>query len=133
MATPSQKPTRTESDYQLSYKKIDSVTVVVREIVKWGAVVLIVRYCYYSIAALAGRSTLADIVVQLLGNLKVSDGILALFGTGGIVYGVGQRYLRRRHIQRVVQEKNRLEKMIDPKRTSSDLTERGTTRPGDEL
>jgi hypothetical protein len=132
MANPSQKPPRTESDYLLSYKKIDSVTTVVRETVKWAAIVLIVRYGYYAIVVLAGRSTFADIVVRFLANLKVSDGILYLLAGGGICYGVGQRYLRRRHIKRVVPAKNRLERMLDPNRSSSGLTPKGTTQPGDE-
>jgi hypothetical protein len=132
MANPSQRPPRTESDYLLSYKKIDSVTTVVREVVKWAAIVLIVRYGYYAIAVLAGRSTFADIVVRFLANLKVSDGILYLVTGGSICYGVGQRYLRRRHIKRVVPAKNRLERMLDPNRSSSGLTPKGTTQPGDE-
>jgi hypothetical protein len=132
MATFSQRPPRTESDYVLSYKKIDSVTTVVREAVKWAGIVLIVRYCYYAIAVLAGRSTFADIAVRFLANLKVSDGILYLLTGGSIVFGVGQRYLRRRHIKRVVPAKNQLERMLDPNRSTSGLTPEGTTQPGDE-
>jgi p-aminobenzoyl-glutamate transporter AbgT len=132
MATPPHRPPRTESDYVLSYKKIDSVTTVVREAIKWAGIVLIVRYGYYAIAVLAGHSTFADIVVRFLANVKVSDGILYLLAGGGIVYGVGQRYLRRRHIKHVVPAKNRLEEMLDPNRSSSGLTPQGTTHPGDE-
>jgi len=132
MATSSQRPPRTESDYLLSYKKIDSVTTVVREAVKWAAIVLIVRYGYYAIAVLAGHSTFADIAVRFLANLKVSEGILYLLTGGSIVYGVGQRHLRRRHIKRVVPAKNQLERMLDPNRSSSGLTPKGTTQPGDE-
>jgi hypothetical protein len=132
MATPSQRPPRTESDYLLSYKKIDSVTTVVRDALKWAAIVLIARYGYYTIAVVAGRSTFADIVVRFLANLKVSDGICYLLTGGSICYGVGQRYLRRRHIKRVVPAKNRLERMLDPNRSSSGLTPKGTTQPGDE-
>lgn len=132
MATPSQRPPRTESDYLLSYKKIDSVTTVVRDALKWAAIVLIARYGYYTIAVLAGRSTFADIVVRFLANVKVSDGILYLLTGGSICYGVGQRYLRRRHIKRVVPAKNRLERMLDANRSSSGLTPKGTTQPRDE-
>jgi hypothetical protein len=132
MANPSQRPPRTESDYALSYKKIDSVATVVREAVKWAAIVLIVRYGYYAIAILAGHSTFADIAVRFLANLKVSDGILYLLTGGSIAYGVGQRYLRRRHIKRVVPAKNQLERILDPNRSSSGLTPKGTTHPGDE-
>jgi hypothetical protein len=132
MATSSQRPPRTESDYLLSYKKIDSITTVVREVVKWAAIVLIVRYGYYAIAVLSGHSTFADVAVRFLANLKVSDSILYLLTGGSIIYGVGQRHLRRRHIRRVVPAKNRLEMLLDPNRSSSGLTPKGTTQPGDE-
>jgi hypothetical protein len=134
MATPSPvKPPRTELDYGLSFKKTDAVVVVLRELIKWGGVVLLARYGYLSIAALAGHQTFADIFIRLLANLKVSDGILYLLTGGSIAYGVGQRHLRRKHIKRIVATKNKLESKLDPKRTSSNLTETGTTRPGDEL
>ena len=109
MATPSQKPTRTESDYQLSYKKIDSVTTVIRDIVKWGGIGFVVYCGYLSVAALAGRSTGANIFVKILGDAKVSNGLIALLIGGGWVYGIGQQYLRRRNIQRLVSAKNALE------------------------
>ena len=134
MATsPSERPPRTELDYRLSFKKTDAVTVVLRDIIKWGALVLFGRYAYLSIASLSGHNTFADIGIRFLGNLKVSDGILYVLVGGGWTYGWGQRQLRRRHIKRVVKSKNELEKIIDRKRTSSNLTEKGTTRPGDEL
>ncbi len=131
--TPPVKPPRTELDYRLSFKKTDAVVVVLRELIKWGGLVLLGRYGYLSIAALAGHQTFADIVIRFLANLKVSEGILYLLTGGSIAYGVGQRQLRRRHIKRVVASKNELEKKLDPKRTSSNLTDTGTTQPGDEL
>lgn len=117
----------------LSFKKIDSLVVVAREVIKWSGLVLLGRYGYLSIVALAGHQTLADIVVRLLANVKLSNGILYLVTGGSVAYGLGQRHLRRKHIKRVVAAKNELEKKLDPNRTSSNLTETGTTRPGDEL
>jgi len=133
MATPSPRPTRTESDYQLSYKKIDSVTTIIRDIIKWGGLSFL-GYCgYLSVAVLAGRATTANIFIKILGNATINHALWALLAGGGWVYGIGQQYLRRRNIQRIVPAKNALEKKLDPKRTSSHLTERGTTQPGDEL
>ena len=103
-----------------------------REALKWGAIVLLGRYAYLSIAALAGQTTLADIAIRFLGNLTVSNSIAYILASGGLAYGVGQRQLRRRHIKRNVSSKNDLEKLLDVKRTSSELTDTGMTRPGDE-
>jgi hypothetical protein len=132
MATPTPRPTRTESDYLLSYKKIDSVTTIIRDIVKWGGLSFL-GYCgYLSVALLAGRATTANIFVKILGNATINHGLMVVLAGGGWVYGMGQQLLRRRNIQRTVPAKNALELKLDPKRTSSNLTKRGTTQPGDD-
>lgn len=130
---PSRKPTRTELDFQLSFKRLDTFSVVVRDLIKWGGLAFL-GYCgYLVVATLAGKTTLADIGIRFLANVKVSDGIILLLIGGGWAYGLGQRQLRRRHIERIVKSKNELEMLLDSKRTSSELTEKGTTRPGDDL
>jgi hypothetical protein len=121
-----------EYDERLAFRKIDAVVSVVGLVLKFAAVVMCVRYGYLSVVALAGKSTFADVGFRILGNLKISEGISYIFGAGGILYGVGQRRLRRRNIERIVPLKNKLEKILDPNRTSSSLTSKGTTRPEDE-
>lgn len=130
---PPEQPPRTELAYHLSFKRLDALVVFCREAFKWGAIVILGRYGYLSIAALSGHQTFADIAVGFLGNLKISDGIAYLLAGGGVAYGVGQRQMRRRHIKRNVENKNELERILHPGRTSSNLTDTGTTRPGDEL
>jgi hypothetical protein len=120
-----------EYDERLAFKKIDAVVSLIGMTLKFAAIVLCIRYGYLSVVALAGKSTFADVGFRILGNLKISEGISYIFGTGGVVYGVGQRQLRRRNIERIVPLKNRLEEILDSKRTSSGLTPKGTTRPED--
>lgn len=117
----------------LRAKRIDSFTVIVRDVIKWGGIAILGYFGYKCIAIMAGRSTYADIGIRILGNLKVSDGIIYLFGASGWVYGMGQRQLRRKNIKRTVPAKNALERIIDPNRTSSNLTDKGTTQPGDDI
>jgi hypothetical protein len=132
MATPpSGRQTQPEMDRYLEFKKVDSVTVVTRDIIKYIGYVLIARYVYLIIAVLAGKSTSADIAIDFLGKLKVAGGIGGTLIVGGILYGAGQAALRRRNIQRLASVKNELERIIDPNRTSSHLTKRGKTPPGD--
>jgi hypothetical protein len=132
MATPTPRPTRTESDYLLSYKKIDSVTTIIRDLFKWGGLSFL-GYCgYLSVAVLAGRATTANIFIKILGNATINHGLMVVLAGGGWVYGLGQQYLRRRNIQRIVPAKNAAERKLDPKRTSSYLTEQGTTQPGND-
>ena len=100
-----------------------------RVLVQWTAIGFLGFMFYKSIVVMAGLSTSANIAVRLAGNLTVSKGIITILTGSGWAYGLGQRALRRRHIERVVPLKNELEKVIDKNRTSSNLTQRGTTPP----
>jgi hypothetical protein len=131
-------PSRTTVDNavieaHLRAKRIDSFTVIVRDSIKWGGLAVLGYWMYKSVVVLAGQTTYADIGFRILGNIKVSDGILYLFGVSGWVFGIGQSQLRRKNIKRTVPAKNALERIIDPNRTSSNLTDSGTTQPGDEI
>jgi hypothetical protein len=126
-STPSPKPSETELRYLLSFRKWDTFAELVRSAIQWGALVGIFYIFYKDLDVLAGRSTFAQIGINLLGNLKVSRGIIALLTGSGWVYGLGQRSLRRKNIERLAPAKNEVEKRIDKNRTSSNLTSRGTT------
>src|SRR5258708_30958920 len=101
-----------EYDERLAFRKIDAVVSVIGLALKFTAIVMCVRYGYFSVVALAGKSTFADVGFRILGNLKISEGISYIFGASGVLYGVGQRQLRRRNIGRIVPLKNKLEKTI---------------------
>jgi hypothetical protein len=124
--------TKTEIDAKILYRKIDAAVTLCKAVIKYGALVLCVRYLFLIAGALAGKTTLASLVLSVLANAKVSDCICLLFGGGGAVYGVAQRQLRRRAIKRLTGRPKELEVAIDPNRSSSELTARGTTRPEDE-
>lgn len=88
------------------------------------------------VAVLAGRSTDATFALQLavsiLGNDKIMKFIWLIVCGGSIGYGVNQKRLRQRAIQRLTLRPRQLETLIDQNRTTSGLTTRGTTRPEDE-
>jgi hypothetical protein len=100
-----------------------------RVLVQWATIGFLGYMGYRSVVVLAGVSTSANIAVRLAGNLTVSRGIITLLTGSGWAFGLAQRSLRRKNIERVVPLKNDLEKVLDPKRTSSNLTSRGTTPP----
>jgi hypothetical protein len=52
-------------------------------------------------------------------------------GGAGIFYGLRQRQLRQRNIERLTARVLQFEQQKDPHRSSSGLTPRGTTRPSD--
>ena len=115
----------------LKFRRLDVVSTVFQQTIKWGVLLGIVRYGYLTIVSLAGKQTIAHIVVEFLATLTVSKAVAYLFGAGGIIYGYGERRLRQRNIKRLAESKNDLERIIDPKRTSSKISRTGTTRPGD--
>lgn len=58
-------------------------------------------------------------------------GLAIIFGVAGIVYGRRESKLRKDTVERLQDRNCRLEREIDPKRSSSQLTPRGDTRPED--
>lgn len=86
-----------------------------------------------ALKAFAGKTSLADLnfVVGALADMKFRIGAtIALTGSGWI-YGLRQRQLRRNTIERLATRNTELETKIDPNRTSSQITKRGTTRKED--
>jgi hypothetical protein len=81
--------------------------------------------------ALAGTETLADIELAFLANVNVYTVITFTFGLTGVAYGAYERHVRQKQIRRLEGRIRELEKMIDPKRTSSQLTKEGRSRPED--
>ena len=81
---------------------------------------------YLSVNALAGKETSADIAVQggfsvkFLANRYASQIIFALFGSGGIIYGLRQRRLYEKATKKL-QRVEKYEKLLDPTRSSSGL------------
>lgn len=126
---------KTDADYKLAFKRIDAVTMIVKTVCKYACPVGCVYFAYKIVEVLAGRATVASfamsVAISVLGNDKVFKIIASLITGGSIIYGVSERRLRRRVTQRLTLRPGQLERLIDPKRTSSGLTPKGTTRPED--
>ena len=111
----------------------EGVVQVINNLIRWSAIVLVVRYGYLAIETLAGKTTLADVAVSFLTDIKVSVVLAWGAGAGGVVYGLQQRKLRKDTLQRLQDRNQTLEKMIDSSRSTSNLTPRGDTRPEDKI
>ena len=90
---------------------------------------IIVAGCFYSIKELAGKTTLADIAVKVVGDIKVVLGLTA--GAGGIWYGYRERSLRKKEVKRLANENKELRLLKDPLKGSSNLTEEGENKEED--
>ena len=126
-----QAPTNPETSEALRFRTIERAFTLSVHAIKWAGIVLVVYFISSMISDLAGKTTLADIVVQVLlaGNVRelVSYGIAG----GGIAYGLRERRLRKSEIRHLGSQKELLERALDPNRSSSQLTETGETRPED--
>lgn len=104
---------------------------VLNNLIKWAGLVLIAYFIYLSVRSLAGQTTAADIGIELLADVQLSDVFGLIFGAGGVTYGFRQRSLRRSTVKRLQDRNRRFEESRDPNRSSSGLTETGETHPMD--
>jgi hypothetical protein len=130
---PHRRPTKSELEAAVKTRRIDGIVSTVQSGIKWFSLAAIAWWFYQSIRVLSGQYTFADIGVRFIGDFRISEGLAYVFGAGGIAYGYNERRLRRSTIERLAPRNAALEQTIDPGRTSSKLTARGTTRPEDSI
>jgi hypothetical protein len=120
-----------EARSRVQARRIDAIASVVGNLIKYACWFGCVFVLGKAIEALAGKTTLADIGIGLFGELKI-ERVLSLSVTGGsIVYGMYERKLRHDKTEYLQGRIRDLEKKLDPARSSSRLSERGTPRPED--
>lgn len=124
-----------ELDHQYRMRRLQLILQVWNGLVGLLAVTIICASVYLSIRELAGRATFADLRFRVLADLKANRW-LALCVPWGVAtvatgWGIGERYLRKKHIKRVSSEASEMQKKIDPGRRSSSLSRKGETSPED--
>ena len=113
-------------------KVVDSVTTVVHSLIRYGGVALPFYFMYRVAAVLSGKTTAADIGLNLGGSLTITETVGYGLGLAGMLYGVRERKLRRDKTEYLQERIQKLEKQVDPNRSTSRLTKRGTTNPMDQ-
>jgi hypothetical protein len=124
-------------EFELKRQRGQTIYSAVTQLCKWLPICFIAFCVERAIESLAGRSTLADFGLFLVADLKankvVSHLITILFGLGGVSYGVVERRLREKNIERMSTQNTELERLLDQRRSSSLLTKKGKTRPEDRI
>ena len=128
------QPSKAALDAGVEVHRIQARAAVTLAAIRWLGLAVLAYFGYRSVDTLAGRTTLASIGVgiSVLGKVYISEAVAWLFGVTGIGYGLRQRALRHNVIARLSPAVREREQALDPKRTSSQLTERGRTKPQDE-
>lgn len=127
---------RLDQEYHIRHRRYDLCHYAIREVSKWGALICIAYFIYLSIVSLSGKETLANIVVTLWAGVTGSGhfktvAIMAVITISSLIWGLTERRLRHRTIGRFHDLREKYEIILDPDRTSSQLTFEGRTRPGD--
>jgi len=91
------------------------------------------HYIYQAITVLAGKQTDASFVVNFLLKAQADRWVAFIVAGSGVAYGLNERRLKRRDIERLAKHTSELEKRIDPSRSSSNLLPDGRTRREDKL
>lgn len=125
------KRSEIELRYAYRVRVVDTIGAIIQTAIPWLAAAAMSWFVYRSIDALAGKQTLADVGIKVLADIKISEAIAYLFGGGGVLYGYKCKRLKADNVERMAGRIAELEKQLDPGRSSSRLTPRGETRPGD--
>ena len=124
---------RTRLQITGSVKRADSITPIVLKAIPYTALCVIAYFLFRTVESLSGETTLALFNVQMLLNSNFLPALIGAFlGGGGVIYGLGQRRLKQKVIEKLQPRIQRYEKQVDPGRTSSQLTAAGNTNPADE-
>jgi len=122
---------RTELRLLKRARMAGGIVLILQSLIKWGGLVFIVYFGYLTVAVLAGKHTEASIGIKVLGNIRISEALAWLLALGSATYGGAQRKLRRDVVERLHSRNKELERALDPRRSSSQLTPRGNTKPED--
>jgi hypothetical protein len=95
--------------------------------VRWGGAGFLAFMAYKCVEVLAGHTTVAAFIINFIGSLGISKWLAWLIGFLGTSYGYSQRRLRLRAVERSGRRIKELEEKHDPRRSSSQLDERGRT------
>lgn len=115
-----------------SYHISTSIVSVINNLIRWGGLVGLGYELVQVVRAVAGKETTANILVKILANVTITQGVLTTVAAGSTVLYLKERSARRKAVQRLHPRIKELEEQIDPKRSSSTLTEMGDTNPSDE-
>ena len=127
---------RKELDHQYRMRRVQLLSVGWEQLMRVLSVLIPCLFLYFSIRELAGRQTFADIKFRLMADLKANKwmGFVVPWGVATVAtgWGIGERYLRKRHIRRVSSEQSEMQRALDSGRRSSNLSKSGETNPEDQ-
>ena len=121
-----------EANARVVALRVDAIARVISVLIKYGCVAFCAWAGLQGVLALAGKVTLANIAIDLLGRISTNNAVCYTVTGGALGWGYSERRLRKSKTE-TLQGRNRyLETLMDSKRSSSSLTPQGDTNPKDE-
>ena len=124
-----------ELDHEFRMRQVQAFSTRWQSCVNFLCVAALCLCVYFSVRELAGKQTFADLGFKAVADLKANQWFGLALPWGGWVlttgWAIGERRLRKRHIDRVSSENSEMQKMLDPGRRSSSLSKKGETSPED--
>jgi len=117
--------------FSLRARIIDGSVSLLTTAIRWGVLAYFAWSGVQIVHDIAGQQTSLTILLQFLADLKVDRWVAYAVSGGSVYYGYRQRRLRRDAVERLSGRVAELEQRLDKRRTSSQLTSRGDTRPED--
>lgn len=117
--------------YQFRFKLVDATASTIQRLIPWTALVLIAYFFHSSVGQLAGKTTMADIGLNILGDIRINEALAWAIAGGSGYLAYKERKLKENTIERLTAQTKKYEQALDPRRSSSRLTSRGKTRPED--
>ncbi|MGD0262494.1 MAG: hypothetical protein ABSD29_22245 [Verrucomicrobiota bacterium] len=77
---------------------VDGLARVVQMLVKWGGIAAIAFFAYKSIACLSGQTTVAQLALNILGNITFSKSVVYTVAGGSAVWALGERSFRKKNV-----------------------------------
>jgi len=101
-----------------------------RHVTSWAGICFVSLMTYLSIAQIAGKTTVFTAAMKLLADVRATETVLCIVLA---LMGIGTWKVQRRNklLTKEVSRLSELEKKVDPRRTSSGLTEFGESPRGD--
>lgn len=99
---------------------------------KYGTYCFCAYFSYLSIVELAGKTTIANMALTYITGKEGSSRLIPWSVTAAsLIWGYTERHLRLKKIATMGTHNAELERRLDPGRSSSRLTKKGETGPGD--
>lgn len=126
------RPPLSDNETSLAMARANAIASTIKTLGRQSCIIGCSYFAYKGIAALAGRTTLASIGLQVAASLHLKDKVELTIAAGSVIWALAERRLRRRKLQQDAPYIRKLEEQHDPERSSSRLTTRGTTPPEEE-